>query len=122
MSKNIIFIFDVDNTLVESHDIYDEAYKFTSKKVFDKEFIMTKNPDGSKNKTFSKMSGPEILNERLSQLGINAKHEDIRLFWKKLGDNAKKLALKMSFVIYPHVENFVGELAKEHKPLLQKQE
>jgi len=115
MRNKIIFIFDVDNTLVESHNIYDEAYRLASKEVFDKEFIMTKNPDGSKNKTFSKMSNSEILNERLAQLGINTKHENIKIFWKKLGDNTEKLAIKMSFIIYPYVENFVRKLAEKYK-------
>ena len=114
MIKSLL-IFDIDNTLVASHGIYDEIYRLTSSEILGKEFVMTKNPDGSPDLIFSKMSNPEILKNRLDQLGIDISSVDEKHFFKKFDDNAQKVAEVSDFKIFDGVKNLVKELSRGRK-------
>ena len=112
---NNLLIFDIDNTLVASYGIYDEAYRLTSKELLPHEFIMTKNPDGTPDTTFSKMTNPEILANRMNQLGINAAEVDEKKFFKRFDENAKVAAEIADFVVFSGAVNFLNKLSKDNK-------
>lgn len=114
MTKSLL-IFDIDNTLVASHAIYDEAYRLTSREILGEEFIMTKNPDGSIDPTFSKMSNPEILKNRAVQLGINPAEIDEKGFFARFDENAKQVAETADFVIFDGVANFLKNFINDRK-------
>lgn len=110
--KNTLFIFDIDNTLVCSWGIYDEAYRLTSKELLPEEFIMTKNPDGTLDVMFTKMSNPEILENRLKQLGFKNDVVDQKKFFERFDIHAKATAETTDFIVYPGIIDFVKELSK----------
>jgi len=114
MIKSLL-IFDIDNTLVASYGIYDEAYRLTSREIIGKEFIMTKNPDGSSDVTFSKMSNPEILEKRTVQLGISPTMIDGKAFFEKFDENAQYFAEAADFVVFDGAANFVKSLSDKKK-------
>lgn len=114
MTKSLL-IFDIDNTLVASYGIYDEAYRLTSRQILGKEFVMTKNPDGSIDTTFSKMSNPEILKSRVVQLGIDPAGIDEKRFFEKFDENAKQAAEIADFTVFAGVVNFVRALGNNRK-------
>lgn len=115
MNKSIVFIVDIDNTLIDSREIYDEAYRLTSREVLGKEFIMSKNVDGTPTNKFSKMTNLEILQKRLNQLGITESVEEKKIFFEKFDKQATKLAKKMKINVYQGAAEFLKELATRYK-------
>jgi phosphoglycolate phosphatase-like HAD superfamily hydrolase len=120
MSEKLkLIICDIDNTLVKSYAIYDEAYRLASREVLHgKEFIMTANPDGSPDTNFSKMSNPEILQLRLKQLGIDPATVDVEYFFKKFAEHAKDAAKTANFVTLEGVVETIKELSRTRKLVL----
>ena len=116
MNKSVLFIFDIDNTLLESYDIYDEAYRLTSKEILGKEFIMTKNPDGSKDNKFSRLSNNEILEKRIKQLRIKKINSDE--FFSAFDKNAETLANKLKAKLYPWIKEFLSKLSKNYELII----
>ncbi len=114
MIKSLL-IFDIDNTLVASYAIYDEAYRLTSREILGKEFIMTKNPDGSLDTTFSKMSNPEILRKRVSQLEINPETVDEKVFFERFDENSKQVVETGDFLIFEGIRYFIKSLVNDRK-------
>jgi len=118
MTHKTLFIFDIDNTLLQSYSIYDEAYRLTSKELLGKEFIMTRNPNGTEDKSFSKMSNSEILLHRISQLKIDKSKINQQLFFKRFDENAKISAEKIQSFVYPKVKEVLEELSRKYKLII----
>lgn len=114
MTKSLL-IFDIDNTLVASYGIYDEAYRLTSREILGKEFIMTKNPDGSSDIMFSKMSNPEILRKRAGQLEIKPETVDEKVFFERFDENSKQVVETGDFLIFEGVRDFIKSLVNDRK-------
>lgn len=114
MTKSLL-IFDIDNTLVASYEIYDEAYRLTSREILGKEFIMTKNPDGSSDTMFSKMSNPEILRKRASQLEIKPETVDEKVFFERFDENSRQVVETGDFSIFEGVGDFIKSIANNRK-------
>lgn len=109
-----VVIFDIDNTIVCSHSIYDEAFKKTAEQLIGVGFIMTKNPDGTVCH-FSKLTTQELLELRFEQLGIVASEEMFKNFYQRLNKNAKVLGETSDFVVYKGVGAFIDSLSRENK-------
>lgn len=103
-------MFDVDNTLVQNWPIYDEAYRRTSLKLLGREFIMTRNPDGTEDRSFARLSNPQILGKRLNQLFINILAVDPAEFFAEFDRQAVEVAQDLPTNIYPGVERFLAGL------------
>lgn len=110
----MLVIWDIDNTLLQSYRVYDEAYRLTSRRIIGKEFIMTKNPDGTDDTEFSKMNNKQILEKRLSQLGINASTVDIGCFFKAFDENASFVAEQYVSEVYDGVHEFLEATHKDN--------
>jgi phosphoglycolate phosphatase-like HAD superfamily hydrolase len=105
-----LFVFDVDNTLAQNWGIYDEAYRRTSRQILGQEFIMTRNPDGSEDWTFSRMTNPQLLEKRLSQLSIKLEPADVDRFFAAFANHAIQAAQDAPSNIYPGTEEFLAGL------------
>lgn len=114
MTKSLL-IFDIDNTLVASYGIYDETYRLTSREVLGKEFIMTKNPDGSSDTMFSKMSNPEILRKRAGQLEIKPETVDEKVFFERFDEISRQVVETGVFLIFEGVRDFIKSLVNDRK-------
>lgn len=111
--KSALIIFDIDNTLVCSHEIYEKAYLSASRAVLGMEFSMLSNPDGSKDDEFTKDSTSELLMRRCAQLSINPSNIDHDLFYEKLGEYAYRAITETGFTIYRGVEMFLDKLRND---------
>lgn len=114
MIKSLL-IFDIDNTLVASYGIYDEAYRLTSREILGKEFIMTKNPDGSSDTMFSKMSNPEILRKRAGQLEIRPETVDEKVFFERFDEISRQVVETGDFLIFEGVRDFIKSIVNNRK-------
>jgi len=100
-----ISCWDIDNTLVRSHDYYDEGYRQTSRKILgpNYEFIMTRRPDGSPETEFSKLTTLEILDRRLKELGLEPAQVDPKEFFRVLAEAAREYVEREGVYVYPGV-------------------
>jgi phosphoglycolate phosphatase-like HAD superfamily hydrolase len=105
-----LIVCDIDNTLLRSWGVYDKAYYLTSLELLGTGFIMTKNPDGTLDITFSKMTNGEILKNRLRQLGIDEKKVDEQAFFIAFDRNAEMAASLIPSCVFPGVETMLQEL------------
>ena len=114
----MLVIWDIDNTLLQSHKIYDEIYRITSSEVIGKEFIMTKNPDGSKDNGFTKLNNKQILEKRLIQLEINSSKINTEYFFEVFDKTALQVVEKYSSYVYPGVRELLENTYKKHDCIL----
>lgn len=115
-----ISCWDVDNTLVRSHDYYDEGYRQASRKFFGpkNEFVMTRRPDGSPERDFSKLTTSELLERRLHELGIDSSQVDPVEFYRVLSEFAKDFVKKEEIYVYPGVEEVLAGMGERGKNII----
>jgi phosphoglycolate phosphatase-like HAD superfamily hydrolase len=111
-SKAVVIV-DVDNTLVCSHAIYDEAYRMTSRELYNKEFIMTSKPDGTADVDFSQKDNLTILHQRKNETRIRSKVNP-EAFFERFDAHAVALAKRLDFKVYHWVNQFLMELQKQY--------
>jgi HAD superfamily hydrolase (TIGR01549 family) len=116
MSK--LFIFDIDNTLVASYGIYDEAYRLTSGELLGKEFVMTRHVDGTPDAGFSKLSNPQILAQKVQELGFPEDAVEPAAFFRRFDENAKVAAETGEFILFPGVDEFLCQAKEQGKLVL----
>ncbi len=111
-----IIIFDIDNTILTSYKLYDNLYKLTSRDIWNVEFAMTLNPDGSKDNAFSQLTNNEILAKRISQLGLDKSKSGN--FFKIFDKNYSKIKNTEHSIIFPNVDKLFDKLSNCNLVLL----
>lgn len=108
-----LIVFDVDNTLLTSHEIYDEAYLRTSRELLGREFSMTTNPDGSPDRAFSKMNNLQIFLRRLEQLGLSDAPVGLEQFFERFEEHAVDAAATLPFALFEGVGDFLNDMSRD---------
>ena len=91
---DVLFGFDVDNTLVRPWKGYDMCYRLTSRSLYGKEFGMLRTPDGKLDWSFSKKTNSDIWRERVKQIGLDPRNEDEGAFFREFGAQASRLSYR----------------------------
>lgn len=118
MKPAILTGLDMDNTLLQNHEVYDQAFRITSRHFFGTELSMRTNPAGKEEFDFPYLTCWELLCRRLQQADICSNDVTEGIFFERFDDEAEKITECTPCILFDGVHELCGDLSHTVKAVV----